>query len=477
MESGGGAAAVVSSKHERRGNDPVGYAPTAVTGFSIGYVIDRPDNAGEFTDLRLNARLIAKLLTQSYLGSDLGRGHPGIGDNPLGLMNDPEFIALNPGLSQISQEAGATLLSLSNSSDVIEQLTDYIAHDKAAMEWVNGKADPWGMKVNPNYKKISLPRSEWPLLDDYIPQTENTCRQNNPAVYFTQLAAPVTTMRKIAEALLDGWPNVQTRCDVDLTTGGYKVGRIDRQSYGARFMLGLVSLGDVERYGLRSAALETKPGQYVAPSDESLGAAVALAEQKKDSEPIVLDQGEVRKAGNAYPGTMVVYTAARLANLPDEDAAKVAQFIRVSTSEGQRTGTGNGELPAGFLPIKKTGVTAKLYDEAQRVATAVEKQTPAPTEAPSSTTPPPSGGGGTPVTPVPPAPSTGEVPSEVPSASPSAAPTDSATTEPVAMPATDAVSSDLGGRLVPGLLVIGLLGVAVASAVRFFVQPPSGSRL
>ena len=168
----------------------------------------------------MNARLIAKLMTQSYLGSDLGRGHPGVGDNPLGIMSDPEFIALNPGLSQNSQEAGATLLSLSNSSDVIEQLTDYIAQDRAAMDFVNGQTDPWGMKVNPSYKKVKLPRPEWPLLDDYIPETENVCRQNNPAVYFTQLAAPVTTLRKIAEALLDGWPNVQTRCDVDLATGG-----------------------------------------------------------------------------------------------------------------------------------------------------------------------------------------------------------------------------------------------------------------
>ena len=303
METGGGPAAVVSSKHERRGDDPVGYAPTAVTGFSIGYVIDRPDNAGEYTDLRINARLIAKLMTQSYLASDLGRGHPGIGDNPLGVMNDPEFVALNPGLSQNSQEAGATLLSLSNSSDVIAQLTAYIANDRAAMDFVNGKPDPWGMKVNPSYKKIKLPRPEWPLLDDYIPTTENACRQNNPAVYFTQVSAPVTTLRKIAEALLDGWPNVQTRCDVDLATGGYKIGRIDRQSFGARFMLGVVSLGDVERYGLRTAALETKGGTYVAPTDESLSAAVKLAEQDTKYEPFVLDQKDVRKAGRAYPGT------------------------------------------------------------------------------------------------------------------------------------------------------------------------------
>ncbi len=69
---------------------------------------------------------------------------------------------------------------------------------------------------------------------------------------------------------------MQTRCDFDLATSSYKLGRIDRQSYGARFMLGIVSLGDVERYGLRSAALETKSGTTSRPSDESLGAAVAL---------------------------------------------------------------------------------------------------------------------------------------------------------------------------------------------------------
>src|ERR1700754_114883 len=109
MESGVGPAAFVSSPHRRTSDDPVGFAPTAVTGFAIGYVIDRPNNAGEDTNLRLTPRLVAKLLTQSYLGSELGRGHPGMSDNPVALMNDPEFIALNPGLSQNSQEAGAAL--------------------------------------------------------------------------------------------------------------------------------------------------------------------------------------------------------------------------------------------------------------------------------------------------------------------------------------------------------------------------------
>ncbi|GGO73211.1 hypothetical protein [Nocardioides deserti] len=477
MESGGGAAAAVSSEHERRGIDPVGYAPTAVTGFSVGYAIDEPDNGGEYDGLKLNARLLAKLLTQSYLGSDLGRGHPGIGKNPLAIMNDPEFQELNPGLSTTTQEAGATLLSLSESSDVVEQLTAYIAEDEDAAAFVAGKVDPWGMKVNPEYEDIDLPRSEWPLLDTYVPETANTCRQENPAVYFSQLAAPVTTMRKISEALLDAWPNVQTRCDFDQSTQQYKLGRVDRQSFGSRFVLGLTSLGDAARYGLRSAALETKPGRYVRPTSASLAAAVRLAEQAEPMAPFVLDQVDVRRSGAAYPGTMVVYTAARLRNLPKDDARKVAQFIRIATTEGQRPGSGNGQLPEGFLPIRRTGVTAPLFRSAQAVADAVAAQRrPGAGGGGGGDTAGEGGGGtagggaGSPVTGVP----VGDVPTgEVPAddagtvAEPAAPPT----AAPV-MPATEPVASRLGGGLLPALVLVGLASVLVASGLRFFVRVP-----
>lgn len=466
MESGGGAAAVVSSEHRSSGDSKVGYAPTAVTGFGIGYAIDRPDNAGEYGELRLNARLIAKLLTQSYLGSALGRQHPGIEANPLAIMNDPEFIELNPGLSQISQEAGATLLSLSNASDIIEQLTDYVTQDKDATDFIAGKPDPWGMRVNPAYKKLKLPRDEFPLLDDYIPSTQDVCRQNNPAVYFTQLAAPVTSLRKISEALLDGWPNVQTRCDVDLATGSYKLGRVDRQSFGARFVLGLVSLGDAERFGLRTAALETKKDTYIAANAGSLAAGVKQAEQDTALGPFELDQAQVRKSGNAYPGTMIVYTAAKLSGLLPEDAAKVAQFMRVSTTEGQREGSGNGELPAGYLPIVESGATAKLLASAQAVADAVEAQrekrergddeaadaAPSPTTGVTAAAPRPVGA----------APDTDTAPAV--DATITTAPLPAS--EPVAMPATGAMSSGLAGRLLPVLLVVGLLGLGVATGLR-----------
>ncbi|MDO9458379.1 hypothetical protein [Nocardioides sp.] len=476
MENGTGPAAVVSSEQESApGGDPVGYAPTAITGFAVGYEVDRPDNAGEFTHLRLNARLIAKLLSQSYLGSDLGRGHPGIGDNPLAMMNDPEFQQLNRGLSQTTQEAAATVLSLSNDSDVIEQLTEYLAQDEDAAAFLGGKPDPWGMKVNPAYEDIELPRPEWPLLDTYIPETENTCRQQNPSVYFSQLAAPVTTLRKISEALLDAWPNVQTKCDYDPSTLLYKVGRVDRQSYGARFVLGIVSLGDAARYGLKTAALQTRKGTFVAPTDASMTRAIVLSQQRKPRLPFVLDQADVAKDGKAYPGTMVVYTAARLRGLDKETAATVAQFVRISTTEGQVRGSGNGELPAGYVPIRKTGPTATLFASAQLVAAAIEAQkpapgTPAPTGGPTGTTdtgPGPTDGGDL----TPPG-------DDAPSTAPAAPTTSSAPVLDVADPAptsaTTVEESGTAGKLLPLLLLAALVGGLVQVGSRFFVRPPRG---
>jgi hypothetical protein len=464
MENGSGPAAFVSSEHPRQGADPVGYAPTAVTGFSVGYTIDRPDNGGEYGNLRLNPRLLAKLLTQSYLGSDLGRGHPGIGSNPLGIMADPEFVRLNPGLSQNAQEVGATLLSLSVSSDLIHQITSYIAQDVDAMAFMAGEPDPWGMRINPSYRDLELPRDEWPLLDDYVPVTENECLKQNPTVYFTQLASPVSTLRTIVDALIDAWPNVQTRCDYDTATLTYKLGRKDRQNYGTRFMLGLISLGDADRFGMRSAALQTTKGRYVAPTEQSIAAAVGLMRQARRYAPFAVTQQDLVRAGDAYPGTMVVYTTAKLQNLAKAEAKQVASFVRIATTEGQVRGRGNGDLPGGYLPLRRTGVTAPLWRAAQQTAGAIEAQDGVPTAVPGTTPPP-----GAAVAPIP----------EVP-APPAGAPVKGApnvpTTEDGTVPtaATTASSSAIGNALLPLLFLVG--GLAVASSLVSQVLARRGAR-
>jgi hypothetical protein len=42
------------------------------------------------------------------------------------------------------------------------------------------------------------------------------------------------------------------------------------------------------------------------------------------------------------------------------------------------------------------------------------------------------------------------------------------------MPPTQAVESDLGNRMLPALLIVGLVGLAITRGIRFFVQPPRG---
>ena len=373
----GGALAAFVSEPATTSAVPLGYAPVAVTGFAVAFVSDKPNNAGEVTQLKLTPRLLAKMLTQSYPASNSGRGHPGMENNPLNFSTDPEFTALNPGLSLTAEEVRSTVLSLSESSDVMTALTSYIAADKEAMDFIAGTPDPSGMLVNPSYKEISLPVAEWPLLDTWVRESTLECEQQIQTPYLSLVAAPVSSLRKAAEAVLDGWPNVQTACSRATPSDPWKFGRVARQGYGNRFMLAIVSLGDAARYGLRTAELRTSGtgtgASFVAPSATSMGTAVADATQSAPGEPFVINREAL--PADAYPGTMIVHATARLTGLPTADAGHLAQFVRVASTEGQVVGSANGELPEGYLSITSSGSTAALYASSQAVATAFEAQT------------------------------------------------------------------------------------------------------
>ena len=220
------------------------------------------------------------------------------------------------------------------------------------------------------------------------------CEEQIQSPYLSLVAAPVSSLRKIAEAVLDAWPNVQTACSRSTPSDPWKFGRVARQGYGNRFMLGIVSLGDAERYGLHTAELRTSgtgtAGTFVAATDTSMAASLSVATQAAPGLPFEIDRSAL--PATAYPGTMVVHLAGRLTGLPAATAGHLAQFVRVVTTEGQVRGSANGELPEGYLPITSTGATAALYASSQAVATAFGAQTgvvgpAAPASPPGGTTP------------------------------------------------------------------------------------------
>jgi hypothetical protein len=399
-------AALVSDQPVGGFDKPVVHAPVAATGFAISFIIDNA--AGQqVTTLRLDPRLLAKLLTESYPGESIGEyggtdpelTHPCPGvpipgsklcTNPESIMQDPEFLALNPGLSfnaselSADSEAASTLLALSTQSDVMYALTSYINANPEARAWLNGKPDPWGMTVNTKYrgKKLTLPTSEWPLNSTWDPPgwtnpnnaPNNECYYTSPTPVLPLIAAPVPDLPDIAEDVQ--FANVQSTLtcagfnpDDPLATDGLSAA--GEQVPGGRFMIGVTSLADADRYSLTNASLETynKPGlpaaftsadvakdmTFVAPSDASMQAATALLVAdnagREWSFPYSLYRNDSKIAASAYPGTMLVYMDVPTSDLPTADATDFADFIRYVVTTGQQPGGGVGQLAAGYLPM------------------------------------------------------------------------------------------------------------------------------
>ncbi len=396
LASGGIDAAFTSDPQASGYPEPTVEAPTAVSGFAVTFAVD--NNAHRpVTTLRLDPRLLAKLMTESYPAlADIKNGDSALSHNPLNITDDPEFQALNPGVST-SSEVAATLLDLSSQSDVVEALTSYINADPEARAWLNGKPDPWGMVVNKAYRGIKLPVNSWPLLDTYEPKDIyqaglNDCLFNAPVPYLPLVAAPVQRLSQISLAMQFAIANSQTVCSQPLqgVSAGEKLVSVGRENPGFRFMLGVTSIADAQRYRLDMASLETQTAPtaaakftstagrtFVSPSDASMKAAMALAKPNSSSGTWPISQTKLRTApagAHAYPGTMVVYTAVPTKGLPHGLAVDYAKLLQYAATDGQHTGYGNGQLPPGYLPLTQAEGLAQLADYTTRAAAAVKAQ-------------------------------------------------------------------------------------------------------
>jgi hypothetical protein len=394
---------------------PTVSAPVAVTGFAVTFTVD-DNNKREVINLKLNPRLLAKLLSESYwafpsLKADylaLTPGSPGIeykamASNPQDMALDPEFQALNPGISSTVQfQSAGTLLALSGNSDVMYALTSYINADPEARAFLNGQPDPWGMIVNPGYKGIALPTEAWPLLDTFLsPDIDlDGCLRTDkgalaPIPILPLVAAPVASLTTIAQAMQYSLANSNTICVPRLNQSLQQIGGTlkarGRQQPGSRFMLGITSVADAEFFGLRMAALQSYAvvpdlkakftddtgRHFVVPSDSGMIAALKLSTFDKPTGTWPISYTKLRTAAgqNAYPGTLVVYAAIPTRGLAAADAAHFAQLLTFAATDGQQPGITDGQLPAGYVPMTAANGLGALVAYTQRAAVAVGAQT------------------------------------------------------------------------------------------------------
>jgi hypothetical protein len=497
---------------------PIVQAPTAVTGFGIVFdIVNKSDH--QYTVLHLDARLLAKLLTESYPADrDIQRDYTALRNpvthqpNPLNIADDPEFQALNPGIpaepppngQQIGDLAGvsaATLLSLNGSSDVIWALTSYINADPEARAWLNGKPDPWGMVVNPAYKNIALPTASWPLRDTFEDPafaqsaSANQCLANDPVPFLNNVAEPLDSMFLITQDLEFDISDSQTGCN-SISGNLVSFQAIGQESPGGTFILGVTSLADAEHFGMPTAELETQGGStsdkqfttsagrsFAAPSTASLRAAAQMMEPDDKVGTWTVPYSKMRTASagkSAYPGTMLISTDMPTQGLTKAVASQYGRFLSFAAADGQHPGFGSGQLPPGYVPMTAANGLGKMaaYTKAAAIdVIAQNSKVPSPRnpQAPgNSSQPSPSSGSstsGSSASGSQPSPTSSPGASASPSASPST-PTTSAgpnTTQHVAF--TSDVRSAITGAILPLVLLIALIAATVAFGVWQLTRP------
>lgn len=381
---------------------PTVQAPIAVSGFGVAFAVDDP-NHNQVLHLNLDARLIAKLLTESYPTNIAVKdsypvvdGVATLSNNPLNITHDPEFQALNPGVGIHDPDAASALLVQSLNSDAMTALTTYINDDPAARAWLNGQPDPWGMRVNPNYRGIKLPVERWPLLDSFEPTSIyklglNDCLYADPVPFLPLIQNPQSSLYQIALDADFAIAQPQTTCvlpsPIPGDLSGAKLVANGREAPGYRFMLSVVSLADAARFNLRLASLRTastvSPGTkftsaagqtFVAPTPGSLKAAADVASFDRTAKAFVIPPDKLAKTPTAYPGTMLLNAAVPTSGLDRTLASNVGNLLRFAAGSGQVQGSASGDLPAGYLPMTKANGLASLASYTQRAATTVAAQ-------------------------------------------------------------------------------------------------------
>ena len=342
------------------------YAPVAVSAVSVAYWIDDPTSGLPVTGIKLDQRLLLKLLTQSYnfqnegipctappppagIGCDTAVAH----SNPLTLFADPEFQQLNPGVQPVTGLGSAFQIPTvqSGNSDMTWTVTRWIAASKDASQFQSGQYDPWGMHINLEYQgdRLKYPTDAFTAQDSY----------------------PVIAHRYSPQFPLYWVPRYQAQNWEPGTSylkdqfGNFPKDPI--QPPGQRALLAVLDQGAAAAFRFPVAAIPNASGNYVRPSNSAMAAALH-GMQSGGSGTQQVNLASKNKA--AYPLTMVIYAMVPTSGTPHAKAAAIARFLNYAAGAGQKEGVKPGQLPPGYLPLP-----ANLAAQTRKDAMAVLNQT------------------------------------------------------------------------------------------------------
>ncbi|PYC76889.1 hypothetical protein C7C46_21085 [Streptomyces tateyamensis] len=382
LQGGGAEVALTARPDTGPAPRPYVYAPLADSGISVVFAVDDPGTGRQITHLRLDARLLAKELTQSYAQVAPSVQAASIAGNPRCLFEDPEFLTLNPPSAIAPAQwpscdihnPSSLPIVIGQSSDMIYQLTSWIAADNDAQRFLQGEVDEWGMHVDPFYLRPAF--SGYPT-DLLIPQ-DNTGFQkveNGRTIDEHEKQyewSPVLgSLDDAARRFLTATPT----CLSPVLDGSGSHPRCPASTVGTRQLIAVLDTADAKAFSLPEAELRNPAGGFVAPTATSMQAAVDdMATDPATGTrllPYGVPQTGFAKDAAAYPLTTVQYAMLPTSGLGDAKALTVSRFFQKVTDPGggQLYGRDPGKLGPGYL-----GLTAGQLADARAALTHVAAQ-------------------------------------------------------------------------------------------------------
>jgi uncharacterized membrane protein YgcG len=345
------------------GRRPV-YAPVTLSGLTFGFFIEsqagfsapeavKARNGTRLTSLDLTPRLVAKLLTESYQDGN-SRFAPGTAKNPFNLARDPEFRKYNPDYADLDfGGALGDVIVPEALSDAAWQLWDWIDQDPAAREFLDGVPDNGGrygdhafsgMTVNPSYKDMKLPVSDYPKSDPFCQQFAD--HPDNP-LCIQDKHPYASDMHTGARAVARGDTLARATWDNTTIPPAYK--KNPPQSAGQRAVLAVTDTATASRYGLVTARLQNAAGRFVAPT--AAGLLAGQAAMKPSGVGGVLRTDPRATGAGVYPLTLLTYAATVPEQLGKAEGQDFATLLTYVAGAGQQPGVAAGTLPDGYVPL------------------------------------------------------------------------------------------------------------------------------
>ena len=358
------------------------YGPVAQSAIVIAFNIEYDlrgqsdlieKNGRPVTDLVLNQRLVAKLMTQSYQ-SDVAGGSTRdyLAENPINIARDPEFLELNPEFAEFQTGAGPTgILQPLGNADAFQQLWRWVVADDDAEAFLDGTADEWGMVVNKFYRDLDIPADS--ALDS-LPKADLSTYLPPPFVgdpHGTfELRPYVADMFDSAVRVRRADPGTKIVWDQQRNPPGFATS--PPQSPGTRFILGVTDIASASRLKLPMARLTNASGTPIAPTSESISTAIASLDDT--AIPGVVAPNPSMDVAGGYPLATVAYAAVSVCDATLKQLANYKKLLTFAKGKGQTLGSARGNLPEGYVPLsgdQKSSLAAMISQMSAEISSPV----------------------------------------------------------------------------------------------------------